>query len=113
MIVRGEVWWATLPVPTGSEPGFRRPVVIVQSDAFNRGAIPTLVAAALTTNLRLADLPGNVLIPKTTSGLPRDSVANVSQLVTVDRAQLDDRQQRLPVSVMNAIDRGLRLVLDL
>jgi mRNA interferase MazF len=110
---RGEVWWAVLDDPSGSEPGFRRPVVIVQSDAFNRSAIRTIVAAALTSNIRLADAPGNVLIPKTASGLARDSVANVSQLVTLDRAQLTDRTRKLSASLMNAIDRGLRLVLEL
>jgi len=110
---RGEIWWATLPEPAGSEPGFRRPVVIIQSDGFNRSALPTIIAAAITSNVRLADAPGNVLIPKSASGLRRDSVANVSQLMTVDRSHLSDRVRKLPAALMSAIDRGLRLVLDL
>lgn len=113
MIARGEIWWATLPDPVGSEPGFRRPVLVVQSDAFNRSTIRTVVAIVLTSNVRLADAPGNVLIPKSESGLPRDSVANVSQFVTLDRAQLSDRARRLSSARMMAVERGLRLVLDL
>ena len=110
---RGEVWWAALDPPDGSAPGFRRPVVVVQSDAFNRSRIQTVVAVALTTNLRLADAPGNVLIPRESSGLPKDSVANVSQMVTLDRAGLTKRERRLPALMLREIDRGLRLVLDL
>jgi mRNA interferase MazF len=113
VIVRGEIWWADLPDPAGSAPGFRRPVVIVQSDAFNRSGIRTIISAALTSNVRLADAPGNVLIPRAMSGLRRDSVVNVSQLVTLDRSQLTERQGRLPASMLATIDRGLRLVLDL
>jgi len=113
VIQRGEIWWVLLDDPTGSEPGFRRPLVILQSDAFNRSGIGTTIGASLTSNIRLADAPGNVLIPKSASGLPRDSVANVSQLVTVDRGQLKGRVKRLPASFIFAIDRGLRLVLDL
>ena len=113
MIARGEIWWASLPEPVGSEPGFRRPVVVIQADSFNRSAIRTVIAAILTSNLRLADAPGNVFVARTESGLPRDSVANVSQLVTLDRAQLSERTRRLPPATMSAIDRGLRLVLDL
>jgi mRNA interferase MazF len=112
-VVRGEIWWADLRVPIGSEPGFRRPVVIIQSDAFNRSGIPTLIVASMTSNIRLADAPGNVVVPKAASGLPSDSVVNVSQLVTVNRSQLSDRERKLSPSFMNAIDRGLRLVLDL
>jgi mRNA interferase MazF len=113
VIRRGEVWWADLGSPVGSEPEFRRPVVVVQSDAFNRSKIQTVVAVTLTTNLRLGDAPGNVLIPKAQSGLPRDSVANVSNVVTVDQAQLAKRERNLPPLLTRAIDRGLRLVLDL
>src|SRR5687767_13959713 len=113
VMLRGEIWWASLPEPVGSEPGFRRPVVILQSDGFNRSGIRTIVVAAMTSNLRLADAPGNVFVPKAASGLSRDSVTNVSQLFTVDRARLSDRQGRLSASTMVAIERGLRLVLDL
>ncbi len=81
---RGEIWWASLREPFGSEPGFRRPVLIVQDDAFNRSRIQTVIVIAITTNLELAKAPGNVLLPKKVTSLPRESVANVSQLITID-----------------------------
>lgn len=110
---RGEIWWAELPDPTASEPGFRRPVVIVQSNAFNRSRIRTIIAVVLTSNLRLAEAPGNVLIAASDSGLPKDSVANVSQVITVDRTSLTERCGRLPGHLIRSIDEGLRLVLSL
>jgi mRNA interferase MazF len=110
---RGEVWWVELPEPATSEPGYRRPVVVVQSDAFNRSRIQTIVAVALTSNLRLAAAPGNVLLPAKDAGLPRDSVANVSQLLTLDRAFLTAPCGRLPSRLMARIEDGLRLVLGL
>jgi mRNA interferase MazF len=110
---RGEVWWAELPEPTASEPGFRRPVVIVQSNAFNRSRIRTIIAVVLTSNLRLAEAPGNVMISASDSGLPKDSVANVSQVITVDRTFLTERCGRLPGHLVRSIDEGLRLVLSL
>lgn len=110
---RGEVWWARLPDPTASEPGFRRPVVIIQSNAFNRSRIRTLIAVVLTSNLRLAEAPGNVLILASDSGLPKDSVANVSQVITVDRSFLKEKCGRLPAYLVKSIDEGLRLVLSL
>ena len=110
---RGEVWWADLADPRGSEPGFRRPLVVVQADAFNRSRIQTVVCVVLTSNLRLADAPGNVVVPKRESGLPKDSVANVSQVITVDRAALTERTAKLPPRLRERIDRGLRLVLEL
>ena len=109
---RGEIWWAELGVPGGAEPGFRRPLLIVQADAFNRSRIATTIGVVLTTNLRLAEAPGNVLIPATDSGLPRDSVANVSQVVTVDKALLADRVTKLPSRYLRAVTDGLRLVLS-
>jgi mRNA interferase MazF len=112
-IRRGEVWWADLAEPRGSEPGFHRPVVIVQADGFNRSRIATVLAVVLTSNLRLVDAPGNVLVSAKTAGLPRDSVANVSQVVTLDRDFLDRRAGKLPPRSMAAIDAGLKLVLDL
>jgi mRNA interferase MazF len=112
-IRRGEVWWADLGEPRGSEPGFRGPVLIVQADTFNRSRISTVLVVVLTTNLRLVDAPGNVLVSARTSGLPRDSVANVSQLVTLDRGYLDERVGRLSVRVMASVDAGLKLVLGL
>jgi mRNA interferase MazF len=113
VIERGQIWWAELRPPIGSEPGFRRPVLIVQSDAFNRSRINTVVVVGLTSNLRLVDAPGNVLIPARAAGLPKDSVANVSQLVTIDREFLSDFAGRAGSQLMSDVDRGLRLVLDL
>ena len=110
---RGAVWWAELPDPVASEPGFRRPVVIIQSNAFNRSRIKTVIAVVLTSNLRLAAAPGNVLISAADSGLPKDSVANVSQVITVDKRFLSGRSGKLPSRVMKELDRGLRLVLSL
>ncbi len=110
---RGEVWWAELPDPAASEPGYRRPVVIVQSNLFNRSRIRTAVAVVLTSNLRLAEAPGNVFVSASDSGLPKDSVANVSQVITVDRTFLSERCGRLPGRLMKSIDDGLRLVLSL
>lgn len=113
VVERGQVWWADLGEPGGSEPGFRRPVVIIQSDAFNQSRIRTVIAVALTGNLRLIDAPGNVLIPAKAAGLPKDSVANVSQVVTLDRDFLGDLAGRLKGQLLTDIDHGLRLVLGL
>ena len=110
---RGEVWWAQLPDPSASEPGFRKPVVIIQSDSFNRSRIRTIIAVVLTSNLRLAEAPGNLLIPASASGLPRDSVANGSQVITVDRGLLTEKVGRLQSKALRSIEEGLRLVLDL
>ena len=110
---RGEIWWASLPAPTGSGPGFRRPVVIVQSNPFNQSRIATVVAAIVTSNMALADAPGNVRVAQGESGLKKPSVVNVSQLVTLDRELLTQRVRALPADTMRAIDEGLRLVLGL
>jgi len=110
---RGDIWWAQLPDPLASEPGFRRPVVIVQSNAFNRSRIRTAIAVVLTSNLRLAEAPGNVLLPASESGLPKDSVINVSQVITVDREFLTEKCGRVPLRLLRSIDEGLRLVLSL
>ena len=113
VIERGQVWWADLGEPAGSEPGFRRPVLIVQSDAFNRSRLRTVLAVVLTSNLRLVEAPGNVLIPAKAAGLPKDSVANVSQLITVDRDFLAQSAGRIRGQVLKDVDNGLRLVLAL
>lgn len=113
VIERGDVWWADLGEPDGSEPGYRRPVVIVQSDAFNRSRLRTVIGVVLMTNLRLVEAPGNVLIPAKASGLPKDSVANVSQLITIDRDFLLERTGRLRGQPMKDVESGLRLVLGL
>ena len=111
MITQGDVWWADLASPTGSEPGFRRPVVVVQGDAFNRSRIGTVVCVPLTSNIRWADAPGNVLLSRAATGLPKDSVANVSQVVTLDRCVLADRAGRLSRSKLEAILEGIDIVL--
>lgn len=110
---RGEIWWAQLSNPVASEPGFRRPVVIVQSNAFNRSRIRTVIAVVISSNLRLAEAPGNVFVSASESGLPKDSVANVSQVITVDRTFLTEKCGRLPGNLIKSIDEGLRLVLSL
>ena len=110
---RGEVWWASLGAPRGSEPGFRRPVVIVQSDEFNASRIATVLAVVLTSKMVLAAAPGNVVVRKRQSGLRRDSVANVSQVVTVNKTFLTERAGKLPGPLMASVDEGLRLVLSL
>jgi mRNA interferase MazF len=110
---RGEIWWASLPAPSGSGPGLRRPVLIVQSNPFNDSRIATVVIAVVTSNLALAEAPGNVRIAKTESGLARPSVINVSQVLTVDRRLLTERVRALPASALQRVDSGLRLVLGL
>jgi mRNA interferase MazF len=110
---RGEIWWAELPVPEGSGPGYRRPVLIVQADSFNRSRISTAVAAVVSSNLRLADAPGNIYLGKRVTGLPKDSVVNISQLVTLDRKFLTSRAGSLSAKHMAAVDDGLRLVLSI
>lgn len=107
------MWWADLAEPRGSEPGFRRPVLIVQSDAFNRSRLRTVLAVVLTSNTRLLDAPGNVLLPGAETGLPKDSVANVTQVVTLDEDYLVERAGRVPGDRMVRVEAGLGLVLDL
>jgi len=113
VVERGQVWWADLGEPAGSEPGFRRPVVIVSNDAFNRSRIRTVIVVILTSNLRLVEAPGNVLVPAKASGLAKDSVANVSQVVTLDKESLSDVTGRLRGRLLADVDSGLRLALSL
>ena len=108
---RAEIWWASLDEPSGSEPGFRRPVVIVSANAFNRSRIQTVIAATVTSNLRLAEAPGNFRLPRSSSGLDRDSVVNVSQLITLDRLFLTERIGRLAARQLESLNDGLKLVL--
>lgn len=110
---RGEIWWATLRHLRGSEPGYRRPVLVVQSDAFNHSRIQTVVVAMITSNTRLAKAPGNVSLTKRQSGLAKPSVVNVSQVVTLDKSYLSERVKKLPRAHQKEVDRGLRLVLSL
>lgn len=107
---RGEVWWASLPEPAGSAPGFRRPVLVVQSNPFNESRISTVVIAAITSNMALAEAPGNVRVGKADSGLPKLSVINVSQVLTVDKSLLSERVRALPQEIMLRVNSGLRLV---
>jgi mRNA interferase MazF len=113
VISRGEMWWADLPPPQGSEPGYRRPVIVMQSDAFNQSRISTVIVVALTTNLRLIDGPGNVLVPARASGLSRDSVANGSQIMTIDRDYLTERIGTVSKRILEQVEHGLRIVLEL
>lgn len=110
---RGEIWWANLPDPVGSEPGYRRPVLVIQADTFTQSRIRTIVVVIITSNLQLAEAPGNVLLPRGVSGLARDSVANVSQIFTVDKTFLVERIGSLPDYLQEEVDEGLRTVLYL
>lgn len=110
---RGEVWWANLPEPVGSGAGCRRPVVLVQADPFTASRIATVIVVAITSSLRLAGAPGNVHLPRGTAGLARESVINITQLLTVDKHLLTARLGRLPPSKLYELDQGLRLVLSL
>ena len=110
---RGEVWWADLPEPTASEPGFRRPVLILQSDDFNRSRINTIVVAAITSNANLAAAPGNVSLPKRSVKLDRESVVNVSQILTLDKSFLSERVSRLSAPKLREVEEGVKLVLAL
>jgi mRNA interferase MazF len=110
---RGEIWWASLRPPSGSGPGFRRPVLVIQSNDFNESRIQTVVIAAITTNLALASAPGNVLCRRHQTGLPRESVVNVSQLLTVDKRFLAERAGALDARTFGEVEEGIRLVLAL
>jgi mRNA interferase MazF len=119
-IQRGEIWWADLPDPRRSEPRLvpigrrcRRTVLVVQADSFNRSRIQTVIVAVITSNTELADAPGNVLLPANSTGLPRDSVVNVSQVLTLDRGFLAEQVGALPPRLQRAVDGGLRTVLQL
>ena len=110
-VYQGEVWWAEFAEPKGSEPGFRRPVLVVQGDHFNRSRIAAVVCVPLSSNLKWQSAPGNVLIVAKASGLPKDSVANVSQIVTLDRSCFDSRTGKIPKSSMDLVMQGIDTVL--
>jgi mRNA interferase MazF len=110
---RGEIWWADLPQPRRSEPGYRRPVLVIQANSFNRSRIQTVLVAAITSNVELAVAPGNVFLPVDSAGLPRDSVVNVSQILTLDRSFLTEHAGTLSPRLQRAVDAGLRSVLHL
>jgi len=111
VIAQGDVCWADLPEPAGSGPGFRRPVLVVQGDAFNRSRVATVVCVPLTSNLKWAEAPGNVLLPARSSGLSKESVANVSQIVALDRALLTERVGRISKKQLELVFAGLDIVL--
>lgn len=111
---KGEIWWADIDEPSGSEPGYRRPVVIIQSDRFNKSKISTVIAAVITSNLRLANAPGNIRLGTTKSvGLKKESVVNVSQLITLDKSYLTERIGKLNSNQREELNEGLKLVMAL
>ena len=110
---RGEIWWASLPDAAGATPGYRRPVLIVQSDAFTSSNIQTVIVATLTSNLRLANAPVNMFVRSDQSGLSKDSVVNVSQVITLDKHYLTDFVSVLPAKIVRRVEEGLRLILSL
>lgn len=111
MISQGEIWWADLPGPAGSGPGLRRPVIVVQGDPFNRSKIATVLCVPLTSNLKWADAPGNVLLEARLTGLPKDSVANVSQVVALDKSSLTERVGKLAREKSKLVLDGIDIVL--
>lgn len=113
MVARGQVWWADIPEPNGSAAGYRRPVLVVQADALNASRLRTVLVVPLTSTLRLAGMPGNLLLPRSKTGLTKDSVANVSLVTALDRDELTEMVATLPRTLMREIDAGLQLVLSL
>ena len=111
VVAQGEVWWADLAEPRGSEPGYRRPVLVVQGDAFNESKLATVVCVALTSNTSWADVPGNVLLSERDAGLPKPSVANVSQVVTVDRLALEELCGKIPRRKLELVLNGIDIML--
>lgn len=113
MIRKGGLYWVDLGAPAGSRPGKRRPVMVIQADSYNGSRLATVLAAVVTSNTRLAAMPGNVFLPAVVTGLPRDSVVNVTALVTIDKADLEGPAGRLPDALMREVEQGLRRVLGL
>lgn len=113
VIHRGEMWWVSMPDPKGSEPGYRRPLLIIQSNDFNKSKISTIIAIAITKNLKLSHAPGNVYLSKESTDLSKDSVANVSQVITINKNYLTECIGKVSPKIMKLVDEGLRLVLNL
>lgn len=113
VIKRGEIWWAELPDPVGSEPSYKRPIVVIQSNEFNKSKIATIIAVTITSNMFLSSAPGNVTLPAKASKLPKRSVVNVSQLITLDKSFLTVKIHTLSSKYIEQIDEGVRLVLNL
>lgn len=112
-MTRGDIWWADLRIPLGSEPGYRRPVLIIQAESFNRSRIRTVLCVPTTTTLRLADAPGNVYLRAAESGLRRDSVVLVAQLICIDRGWLTERVGTVMPRTLADVEAGIQLVLAL
>ena len=110
---RGDIWWANLPDPVGSAPGYRRPVLVIQDDTFTQSRISTVIVVIITSNIQLAEAPGNVILPCGVSGLLRDSVANISQIFTIDKTFLVEYIGSLPDYLQEEVDEGLRTILYL
>lgn len=110
---RGEIWWTELPEPRSSAPGYQHPIVVIQSDEFNQTRLNTIIGAVITSNLDLSEMPGNVLLKSKVSGLPKDSVVNVTQIVTIDKSELIEYVETISERKMEQIEKGLRLVLNL
>jgi mRNA interferase MazF len=110
---RGQIWWADFGEPAGSEPGFRHPALVLQRDQVNASRLSTVVVGVLTSNIALARAPGNVLLPKRATGLPRDTIFNASQIITLDRSDLETQVAMLSVKLMQNVDDGLRWFLAL
>jgi mRNA interferase MazF len=113
VIERGDIYWAELGPPLGSRPAKRRPILVIQADQYNSSRLTTVLAAVITSNTALATMPGNVFLPDAATGLPRDSVVNVTALVTLNKSDLRDRVGTTPASLMQGVDHGLRRVLNL
>jgi len=112
-MIKGEIWWARLPAPRGSEPGKARPVLVIQADPFNKSAIDTVICAVITSNLNLAKAPANILMEKTDSGLDKSSVINFSQIITLDKSFFTQFVSMLPKVMLTKINCSLKIVLDI
>jgi mRNA interferase MazF len=112
-MIRGDIWWADFGIPFGSEPGFRRPVLIIQNDSFNKSQLNTVVVIPLTTNLFLENAPGNLLIEKEESGLSKDSVIVVSQIYAIDRQRLLEHVSSITKTILNQVEYGIKMVLGI
>ena len=112
-MIKGEIWWAKLPSPRGSEPGKNRPVLIIQSDTFNRSSIQTVICAIITSNVNLSHAPGNILLEKSDSKLNKTSVINFSQLITIDKSYFTEFVSMLPKPILSMINQSLKIIFDL
>lgn len=112
-MIHGEIWWADLGIPFGSEPGFKRPVVVIQDNSFNRSKIRTVIVASITTNLNLSDAPGNIYIDMQNSGLSKDGVINISQISTLDKSRLTEKAGYLTYDVIMELNESLKIILNI